>query len=47
MTTTATVALTTNGWVVNVEIGSSITTRGPYKWKWVANIVKWLENNEH
>lgn len=35
------------GWFVYVNWGSIIVVRGPYRWKWLARIVAWLEEGIH
>lgn len=35
------------GWIVKVDWGMFTTTYGPYRWRWVARLVAWMEDGRH
>ena len=35
------------GWEVHVDWGRSTEVWGPYRWKWVARLVAWMEDGQH
>ena len=47
MVTTTTCFRTMAGWVVGVHWGSTVETHGPFRWRWVARIVAWLNDGIH
>jgi len=47
MLSTAHVEKQPNGWVARVDLGFATATHGPFRWKWVARIVAWLNVGDH
>ncbi|HEX9136752.1 MAG TPA: hypothetical protein VF905_07380 [Nitrospirota bacterium] len=47
MVTSATIKRNEFGWNVYVDYGISITAFGPYRWRWLAFLVAWLEDGQH
>lgn len=35
------------GWLAKVDWGFGTAVYGPYRWRWMARLVAWLENDEH
>ena len=47
MTSTTTIEQGAHGWLVNVHWGRFTQTHGPYRWRWTARVVAWLEDGQH
>lgn len=35
------------GWLAKVDWGRHTAVHGPYRWRWLARLVAWLEDGEH
>lgn len=35
------------GWVAKVDWGFVTATHGPYRWRWLARLIAWLEDGQH
>lgn len=35
------------GWFAKVDWGCGTASHGPYRWRWMARLVAWLEDGQH
>lgn len=47
MTSTARIVREPDGWYVTVQWGSLVEVDGPYRWRWVARFLAWLDDGVH
>ena len=47
MTSTTRVERSKEGWVVVMNAGLFVINYGPYRWRWVARLVAWMEDGWH
>lgn len=47
MVTKSEVEKTQKGWYVNVYLGNTKLIYGPYRYRWIAVIIAWLEDGQH
>lgn len=47
MLTSTEVIKKNDGWYVDVRWGLVTETLGPYRWRWFAYFVAWLEKDQH
>ena len=47
MVSRATHHRTPQGWMVREEWGGAVETHGPYRWRWTARLLAWLNDGVH
>lgn len=47
MVSLARIEQSSDGWRAKVDWGRTTEVHGPYRWRWMARLVAWLEDGQH